>query len=123
MRFYIKKKAGIIIPKIKYELIQEEKLPAYTFGNTSHYLDDLINVLKIFFEELIQFSEIEDLILKHAINFKKINRRINGLKNLIIPRLKFNIKKIRGILEEIERENYVRLKKTKDIIIQKQKTI
>ena len=47
----------------------------------------------------------------------------SGLKNLIIPRLKFNIKKIRGILEEIERENYVRLKKTKDIIIQKQKTI
>lgn len=118
-----KKKAGIMIPKIKYELIQEEKLPAYTFENTSHYLDDLINVLKIFFEQLIQFSEIEDLILKHAINFKKINRRINGLKNLIIPRLKFNIKKIREILEEIERENYIRLKKTKDIIIQKQKTI
>lgn len=118
-----KKRAGIMIPKIKYELIQEEKLPAYTFENTSHYLDDLINVLKIFFEQLIQFSEIEDLILKHAINFKKINRRINGLKNLIIPRLKFNIKKIREILEEIERENYIRLKKTKDIIIQKQKTI
>ena len=118
-----KKKAGIMIPKIKYELIQEEKLPAYTFENTSHYLDDLINVLKIFFEQLIQFSEIEDLILKHAINFKKINRRINGLKNLIIPRLKFNIKKIREIIEEIERENYIRLKKTKDIIIQKQKTI
>ena len=114
-----KKKAGIIIPKIKYELIQEEKLPAYTFENTSHYLDDLINVIKISFEQLIQFSEIEDLILKHAINFKKINRRINGLKNLIIPRLKFNIKKIREILEEIERENYIRLKKTKDIIIKK----
>lgn len=113
------KKAGILFPQIKYELIQEEKLPAYTFENTSHYLDDLLYTLKDFFNSLIQFSEIEDLLLKHAINFKKINRRINGLKNLIIPRLKLNIKKIKEILEEIERENYIRLKKTKDIIIKK----
>ncbi len=115
-----KKRAGLVIPKINYELIQEEKLPAYTFENTSHFLDDLILMLKDFFEKLIQFSEIEDLILKHAINFKKINRRINGLKKLIIPRLNFNIKKIRDTIEEIERENYIRLKKIKDIIIQKQ---
>lgn len=117
------KKAGITIPQIRYELIQEEKLPAYTFENTSHYLDDLINILKIFFKNLIQFSEIEDLILKNAINFKKINRRINGLKNMIIPSLKINIKQIKDILEEIERENYVRLKKTKDLIVKTQKII
>jgi len=117
------KKAGITIPQIRYELIQEEKLPAYTFENTSHYLDDLINILKIFFKNLIQFSEIEDLILKNAINFKKVNRRINGLKNMIIPSLKINIKQIKDILEEIERENYVRLKKTKDLIVKKEKVI
>lgn len=113
------KKGGIIFPQIRYELIQEEKLPAYTFENTSHYLDDLINNLKSSFSILIQFSEIEDLLLKHAMNFKKINRRINGLKNMIIPKLKFNIKQIKEILEEIERENYIRLKKTKDLIINK----
>ena len=114
-----KKKAGIIIPEIKYELIQEEKLPAYTFENTSHYLDDLIITLKKFFKRIIQFSEIEDSILKHAINFAKINRRINGLKNMIIPKLKSDIKQIKEILEEIDRESYIRLKKTKDLIIKK----
>ncbi len=113
------KRVGITFPQIKYELVQEEKLPAYTFENTSHYLDDLINILKNAFRELIQFSEIEDLMLKHAINFKKINRRINGLKNMIIPKLKDSIKQIKDILEEIERENYIRLKKTKDLIIKK----
>lgn len=113
------KKAGITIPQIEYELIQEEKLPAYTFENTSHYLDDLITTLKIFFSEIIKFSEIEDSILKHAINFKKVNRRINGLKNMIIPKLKSNIKQIKEILEEIDRESYIRLKKTKDLIIKK----
>jgi len=111
------KKMGIIVSQVDYELFQEEKLPAYTFENTSHYLDDLVIVLKEFFNKIIIFSEIEDLILKVAISFKKINRRINGLKNVIIPRLKSSIKQIREILEEIERENFVRLKKTKDLII------
>ncbi len=115
------KKAGIMSPKIKYDLFQEEKLPAYTFEDTSHFLDDLITIIKDFFNALILFSEIEDLTLKYAITFKKVNRRINGLKNLIIPRLGVNIKQIREVLEENERENYVRLKKTKDLILKKQK--
>ena len=116
---FYKKVVGITNPQISYELIQEEKLPAYTFENTSQYLDDLIKSLKAFFNKLIEFAEIEDLLLKQSINFKKINRRINGLKNIIIPQLKSNIKLIKDILEEIERENYIRLKKTKDLIIEK----
>ena len=117
------KKMGIVVSQVDYELFQEEKLPAYTFENTSHYLDDLIIKLKEFFNKIKEFSEIEDLILKVAINFKKINRRINGLKNVIIPKLESTIKQIKEILEEIERENYVRLKKTKDLIIKQEKII
>ena len=116
------KKMGIIVSQVNYQLYQEEKLPAYTFESTSHYLDDLLIILKEFFNEIIDFSEIEDLLLKVAISFKKINRRINGLKNVIIPRLESSIKQIREILEEIERENYVRLKKTKDLIVKQEKT-
>jgi V/A-type H+-transporting ATPase subunit D len=116
------KKAGIMFPKINYDLFQEEKLPAYTFEDTSHFLDDLVITIKEFFNALIKFSEIEDLTLKYAITFKKVNRRINGLKNMIIPRLGISIKQIKEILEENERENYVRLKKTKDLILKKQST-
>ncbi len=119
----IVKSVGISIPKIKYELIQEEKLPAYTFNDTSHFLDDLINQLKEFFANLIKFGEIEDLMIKVSLNFKKINRRINGLKNLIVPRLKSNISQIKEILEEMDRERYVRLKKTKDLILTKKQII
>lgn len=114
------KKMGIVVSKVDYELFQEERLPAYTFETTSHYLDDLLMILKEFFDKIIEFSEVEDLLLKVALSFKKINRRINGLKNVIIPRLGSNIKQIKEILEEIERENYVRLKKTKDLIIKQE---
>lgn len=115
-----KKKIGLILPQIDYKLVSEEKLPSYAFQNTSHFLDDLIILLKVFFENLIIMAEKEDMILKFSFNFKKINRRINGLKNLIIPNLISDIKKIKDILEENERENFVRLKKIKDFINRKQ---
>jgi H(+)-transporting ATP synthase subunit D len=117
------KKIGIIVPQIDYELIQEKNLPAYSFEKTSHFLDDLIILFKVFFENLILLAEKEDMMLKFSYNFKKINRRINGLKNIIIPNLELDIKQIKEILEEIDRENFVRLKKTKDLIKKKHKII
>ena len=110
------KKIGTLVPIIDYELIREEFLPAYSFENTSYYLDDLIVVLIEFFEKLINLAMYEDIMLNLAKNYKKINRRILGLKNVIIPQLVYDIKKIKDILEENERENYVRLKNTKDLI-------
>lgn len=110
------KKIGTLVPIIDYELIREELLPAYSFENTSHYLDDLIILLIKFFKSLIIVAQTEDLLLKLSQTFKKINRRINGLKNVIIPELHIDIKKIKAVLEEIERENYVRLKTVKDLI-------
>ncbi len=108
---------GNMVSKIDYVLLEEGRLPAYSFSNTSPYLDDLINeILKDFFENLIRLAETEDMLLKFAYNFNKLNRRINGLKNIIIPNLQLEIKKIKEILEENERENYVRFKKTKDLI-------
>lgn len=114
-----KKKAGMIIPLIDYELLLEKQLPSYSFENTSHYLDELIDISKKFFEKLIVLAELEDLMLKFTYTFKKINRRINSLDNIIIPTLQLDIKKIKDIIEESEREEYVRLKITKETIYKK----
>ncbi len=110
------KKIGSLIPLIEYELIREELLPAYSFENTSHYLDDLITVSIKFFNQIMVFAMLEDVLLNISYSYRKINRRIRGLKNIIIPELQLDIKKIKEILEENERENYVRLKNTKDLI-------
>ncbi|MHA1273114.1 MAG: V-type ATP synthase subunit D [Promethearchaeota archaeon] len=106
---------GISIPYIKLQL-RGEMLPSYSFENTSHFLDLLISNLKKILKTIISVAEEEDLILKFALNYKRISRRINGLKNIIIPNLKNDIKIIKEILEELDRENFVRLKKTKDLI-------
>ena len=120
INIYHKKDGGTIISRLNYELEQEKKLPAYSFDNTSHYLDDTMFLLKEFFTSLINLAETEDAMLKIALSFKKINRRINGLENVIIPELNSDITTIRKILEETEREGFVRLKKTKNLINKKQ---
>lgn len=117
------KEFGISLSKINYELIQEEKLPAYSFDNTSQYLDELIELLKDFFELIINLAEKEDLMLNFSFDFKKIDRRINGLENIIIPELQTDVKKIKKILEELERESFVRLKKTKYLINKKKSKV
>ncbi|MFX1591938.1 MAG: V-type ATP synthase subunit D [Promethearchaeota archaeon] len=113
------KKIGNVVPDIDYELIKDENLPAYSFEYTSHYLDDLTTMLVSLFKKMINLSEIEDIMLKHSFSYKKITRRIHGLENIIIPSLTSDIKKIKDILEELQRENFVRLKNTKDLIYKK----
>ncbi len=111
------KRIGTVVSEIMFESNIGKKLPAYSFENTGHHFDDLTIELKNFFINLILLAEIEDIMLKFAYDFQKLNRRINGLKNIIIPNLSLEIKQIKEILEELERENYVRLKKTRDIIV------
>jgi len=113
------KNIGITVNEINYDLNRTGKLPAYSFENTSHFLDELMPQLEEFFKCMINFAELEDFFFLLALNFKKVNRRINGLKNVVIPSLSLDIKEIKGILEELDRENFVRLKKTKDLIKKK----
>ncbi|MBN1215930.1 MAG: V-type ATP synthase subunit D [Candidatus Lokiarchaeota archaeon] len=110
------KKIGVMIPNIEYDLGQEKKLPPYSFSSTSKYLDELMYFLKIFFNELISLAQNEDSIFKYANSFEKINRRIQGLKYIIQPQIENDISNIEKIIEEVEREDFIRLKKTKDLI-------
>ncbi|MFX0031481.1 MAG: V-type ATP synthase subunit D [Candidatus Hodarchaeota archaeon] len=114
------KNIGITSHNLEYDLNRMGKLPAYSFENTSHFIDELMPSLENLFKILIDFAEFEDFFFQLALNFKKINRRINGLKNLIIPSLLKDIKKVKEILEELDRENFVRLKKTKELINKKE---
>jgi V/A-type H+-transporting ATPase subunit D len=114
------KRIGIPSNKIEFDMDRKDKLPAYSLESSSHFLDDINHVLENFFESLIKLAEMEDVFIKFVHNINRITRRINGLKNIIIPSLLQDIKKIKEILEENDRENFVRLKKTKDLIQKKE---
>ena len=64
----------------------------------------------------MRLAEIEDLMMKFGIDLKKLNRRINALESKIIPGIETDIKKIKDVLEENERESFSRLKRIKELI-------
>jgi V/A-type H+-transporting ATPase subunit D len=118
-----KKVHGILLPKIEFELTSSEQLPSYSFLDTTHNLDDLIIILKEFFRILIFLAESEDKILKFALYYKRVNNRINGLKYIIVPELQVTIKRLKEFLEEAERENRIRIRFVKKLILNKKERI
>jgi len=76
-------------------------------------LDNAVFLYRNLFANLLKLAE-KQLVLKHLANeIKKTKRRVNSLEYLIIPKFE-NLKKfITFKLEELERENFSRLKKIK----------
>jgi V/A-type H+-transporting ATPase subunit D len=79
-------------------------------------LDTAIKQYRDLFPDLIKLME-QQLMLKHlAEEIKKTKRRVNSLEYLAIPKLEHTKKIITFKLEELERENFSRLKKIKQHI-------
>lgn len=102
---------GVRVPKFTVDL--EEYKPSYSMVSTSTDLDTAaINFNKVL-RLLIELSEKEAAVRKLSEEIKKTKRKVNALERVMIPRLKDEVTYISMRLEEMERENFSRLKMIK----------
>jgi V/A-type H+/Na+-transporting ATPase subunit D len=107
---YTKSIMGVQIPCIRDIKFKHDW---HGYLGESIEIDKAIKDYREVFPELIRLME-KQLMLKHlAEEIKKTKRRVNSLEYLTIPRLNETKKVIRFKLEELERENFSRLKKIK----------
>ena len=75
------------------------------------------------FAELIpiiyRWSEVEISVWRLAGEIRKTQRRVNALENIFIPEYESTVKAIEEILEESDREEFIRKKKVKSVLERK----
>ncbi|MCK4476448.1 MAG: V-type ATP synthase subunit D [Methanophagales archaeon] len=109
---------GVHVPilELENELARKVTERGYGFMDSSAALDRSAKSFEETLEKIIKLAELEEAVRNLAGEVEKTKRRVNALEYIMIPRLKATRKYIQMRLEEMERENFTRLKKIKAIL-------
>jgi len=108
---------GIVVPAVEVEEIERNALMrGYGLHMTSSVLDEASREFERALNLLIELAELEGSAFAIARELEKTKRRVNALEYILIPRLKEAIKFIVMKLDEMERENFSRLKRIKAML-------
>ncbi|KAI6673189.1 hypothetical protein NL676_001095 [Syzygium grande] len=103
--------AGVKLPKFEYFIESETKnnLTGLARGGQQVQLCRAANIKAI--EVLVELASLQTSFLTLDEAIKTTNRRVNALENVVKPRLENTISYIKAELDELEREDFFRLKK------------
>ncbi len=107
---------GIMVPKIDAKSVRK-KLEDRGYGiiTTSARIDEAAEAYEALVEDVVVAAEIETTMRRLIEEIEKVKRRVNALEYRVIPELKATEAFIRQRLEEMERDNFMRLKRFKAI--------
>jgi V/A-type H+-transporting ATPase subunit D len=99
---------GVEIPDID-ELDRSIK-PSYSFMGSTGAMDEAYSAFRNVLHTLLKLAEVETSVYRLAVQIRRTHRRVNALEKVVIPANKAEIAFIAGVLEEGEREDFVRMK-------------
>lgn len=105
---------GIKVPVVDIEETRKPLLErGYGLIDTSAQLDEATLRFEEALNAITELAEIEETVKLLALEIEKTKRRVNALENIVLPRLDATVKYIRMRLDEMERENFFKLKRIK----------
>jgi V/A-type H+-transporting ATPase subunit D len=112
---------GVSVPilQLKSDLTRHVTDRGYSLVDSSAAVDRSARSFEEALEKLTKLAEHEEAVRNLAVEVEKTKRRVNALEYIVIPRIKQTRKYIQMRLEEMERENFTRLKKIKAMLERK----
>jgi len=107
---------GIVVPRIEARAVRKSiEQRGYGIIQTSARIDEAAEAYEDLVENIIVAAEIETTMRRLIEEIEKVKRRVNALEYRVIPELKSTEAWIRQRLDEMERDNFMRLKHFKQL--------
>jgi len=106
---------GVTVPTIEFQSEPDAK-PDYGFANTSAELDKTFKQFYNILELIGDLAKAEGTTYQIANDVRRTQRRVNALNHVLIPMYRDITKRIELVLEEKDREEFVRTKRIKRMI-------
>ena len=107
---------GIVVPRIEAQKVRKKvEERGYGIILTSARIDEAAEAYEDLVENVIVAAEIETTMRRLIEEIEKVKRRVNALEYRVIPELKSTEAWIRQRLDEMERDNFMRLKHFKQV--------
>jgi V/A-type H+/Na+-transporting ATPase subunit D len=106
---------GVTVPSVEFQYEPEVK-PDYGFANTSVELDKAFKQFRSVLSLIADLARAEGTTFQIANDVRRTQRRVNALNYVLIPRYRKTAKWIELVLEEKDREEFVRTKIIKRVI-------
>ena len=102
---------GMMVPKVEAEVIHADITnKGYGVISTSAYIEEASTAFEKLLDTIIRAAEIETTMKKLLDEIEKTKRRVNAMEFKVIPELEDAMKFVKFRLEEMDRENTIRLK-------------
>ena len=106
---------GVSVPNVEFQSETDAK-PDYGFANTNAELDKAFKQFYSVLELIANLARAEGTTYQIANDVGRTQRRVNALNYVLIPMYRNITKKIALVLEEKDREEFVRTKRIKHMI-------
>ena len=105
--------AGVKLPRFEHQLVgaDQSKSEMTGLGSGGKQVQQCKKAYLNAVEVLVELAGLQTAFLTLDLAIKTTNRRVNAHENVVTPRLENTVQYIKGELDELEREEFFRLKK------------
>ncbi len=108
---------GIKVPVLRMSATSRKVAErGYSVMDTPSMLDEAASKFEEVLLAIMRLAEVEESVKRLAEEIESTKRRVNALEYIVIPRLMATVKYIKMRLDEMERENFFKLKRIKAVM-------